>query len=312
MHVIRGGHLEVEMNENLGGEITQVRYRGDDLLASYDWRTPVGVSQSTTYGDPKLDWLSEYRGGWQLLVPNAGAACEVAGVPLPFHGEWSRTRVVVTDRTTDRVVMTAGTRLPLMVEREVSVATEPDRVVVRTTVSNVTEGDVPFIWGEHPAFAVEPGDEIDVPPVKVFDADGVAVGSWQHVLPDGRNLRAVDASEQVESVHYLTGFTQGWAAIRRRHVGVALAWNIDDLPYAWLWHEIGSPGFPFYGRTSIVAIEPASSWPGTGLRDAIERGQAIVLGPFEHRTTTVALIPFVPHGNAVSGASISGRVEFAS
>ncbi|MDH3308549.1 MAG: hypothetical protein OEO77_13660, partial [Acidimicrobiia bacterium] len=90
MHVIRNGHLMVELNERLGGEITRIQHRNDDLLASYDWTSPVGVARSVTYGDETLDWLSDYRGGWQLLAPNAGTACEIDGVPLPFHGEWSR------------------------------------------------------------------------------------------------------------------------------------------------------------------------------------------------------------------------------
>ena len=310
MHVIRAGLLAVVLDENCGGEIVRVLYRDNDLLASYDWPSPIGVSQSTTYGDAKLDWLSEYRGGWQLLVPNAGAACEISGVPLPFHGEWSRTRVTVRGRGADHVVVTAGTRLPLTVEREVRVATDPDRVVVHTTIANASTEPVPFIWGEHPAFAVETGDEIDFPTAEIFDADGASVGRWPS-LSDGRHLGRVDATRPCESVYYLAGFSQGWAAIRRQHLGVALAWNVDDFPYTWLWHEIGSPGFPFYGRASIVAVEPASSWPGAGLSGAIERGQAIVLQPREQRSTTVALIPFETDGRAVSGASITGQVEFA-
>ncbi len=310
MHVIRAGPLVVEVNECLGGEITRVRYRGHDILASYDWPSPVGVSQSVTYGDAKLDWLSDYRGGWQLLVPNAGAACEVDGVPLPFHGEWSRTRVAVTERVADRVVMMAGTRLPLTVEREVRVEARPARVLVRTTVCNASAEPVSFIWGEHPAFAVGQGDRIDFPSAEIFDADGVGVGHWPS-LSDGRHLGRIDTTYPSESVHFLVGFSGGWAAVRRQDLGVALAWNVKDFPYAWLWHEIASPGFPFYGRTSLVAIEPASSWPGTGLRAAIERGQAIVVQPDERHSTTVALIPFIPDGRALSGASISGRLEFS-
>jgi hypothetical protein len=257
-----------------------------------------------------LDWLSDYRGGWQLLVPNAGAACVVSGVPLPFHGEWSRTQLTVTHRSSHRVVMTAGTRLPLTVTREVSVAADPDRVLVRTTVANVCAEPVPFIWGEHPAFAVGPGDQIDFPPAAVHDENGVGVGQWPS-LPDGRDLGRVAGAEG-DSVHFLVGFSQGWAAIRRERVGVALAWDVDDFPCAWLWHEIGGGGFPFFGRASIVAIEPARSWPGTGLSDAIERGQAIVVEPGEQRSTTVALIPFEPDGRPVAGASVSGRIAFTS
>lgn len=311
MHRVRAGDLEVTVDERFGGEITSIRSQGRELLATYDWDSPVGVSRSVGYGDPKLDWLSDYRGGWQLLVPNAGAACVVDGVPLPFHGEWSRTRVTVSGRAADRIVMTAGLRFPLSVEREVSVATGPERVVVRTTVSNRSGGPLPFVWGEHPAFAVASGDHIDLPPVELFDVDGAPAGRWP-TLDGPRDLAVVDAGPSTESVHYLVGFARGWAAIRRPHVGVALAWDVADFPAAWLWHEIASPGFPFYGRTSLVAIEPASSWPGTGLAGAIERGQAFVLAPGEQRSTTIGLIPFEPDGRAVTGASVDGTVEFAA
>lgn len=62
-------------------------FKDVELLASYDWPSPIGVTRSVSYGDAKLDWLSEYRSGWQLLVPDANTACEVSGLPLPFHGE---------------------------------------------------------------------------------------------------------------------------------------------------------------------------------------------------------------------------------
>jgi hypothetical protein len=95
-------------------------------------------------------------------------------------------------------------------------------------------------------------------------------------------------------------------------LGVALAWDVKDFPYAWLWQEIGSRAFPFFGRASILAIEPAASWPGAGLAAAIDRGQALVLEPGQRRSTTVALIPFEPDGRSVVGASIDGEVRFAS
>lgn len=309
MHSIRAGYLAIELDERLGGEITGIRYRGRDLLATHRWASPVGVSRSASYGDARLDWLSEYRGGWQLLVPNAGAECEVHGTPLPFHGEWSRTQVTVTERSAHRVVMTAGLRLPLTVEREVRLDPDRDRVVARTSVTNTVDVEVPFVWGEHPAFTVGDGDLIDLPSVRVAAADGSDLGTWPD--PGGAHLDRISTAHPAESVHYLTGFESGWAAIRRRDYGVALAWDVADMPVAWLWHEIASPRFPFFGRTSLVAIEPASSWPGTGLRDAVTRGQAIILQPGESRTTEVSLIPFETVDRAVTGVSITGGVEWA-
>ena len=309
VHVIRSGPFVVELDERLGGEITRIKHGDRDVLASYNWASPVPASRSLGYGDPKLDWLSEYRGGWQLLVPNAGAACVVDGVPLPFHGEWSRTQVTVIERAADRIVMTAGTRLPLVVEREVRVEARPDRVLVRTTVTNPSDRVVAFVWGEHPAFAVEDGDEIDLPPARVLASDGTAVGDWPSIA-EGARLDRIDASSPTESVHFLIGLAEGWAALRRRDGGVALAWDVKDFPVVWLWHEIASPGFPFYGRSSLVAIEPASSWPGDGLGSAIAHGQALALQPGETLSTTVAVIPFEMSGRALSGATVDGRLEF--
>lgn len=310
MHVIRSGPLFVEIDERFGGEITRMRHDDLELLAVYNWASPVRASRSVGYGDPTLDWLSEYRGGWQLLIPNAGAACVVDGVPLPFHGEWSRTHVTVTERSADRVVMAAGTRLPLVVEREVRVQTDPDRVLVRTTVSNPSDRAVPFVWGEHPAFNVEHGDRIDLPPARVLAVDGTPVGDWPLILERGR-LDHVDTTCPTESVHFLVGLAAGWAALRRRHGGVAIAWNVEDFPAVWLWHEIASPGFPFYGRSSLVAIEPASCWPGDGLAGAIARGQALTLPPGHTRSTTVAVIPFERSERALCMATVDGRLDFA-
>lgn len=309
MKTIANAECQIWLNERLGGEIFRITFRGQDLLASYDWASPVPADQSRSYGDAKLDWLSEYRGGWQLLVPNAGAACTVLGVPLPFHGEWSRTRVNTVHHDDTGIVMTAGTRLALDVEREVRVESNPTRVVVRTSVTNRAATPMPFVWGEHPAFAAAHGDRIDIPSVTVLAVDGSPIGAWPRGSR-GRTLDVVDDSEALESVHFLTNFNEGWAALRRTNHGVALAWDVGDFPYAWLWHEIRSPGFPFYERTSLVAIEPASSWGGHGLGDAISRGQAFHLEPNHTRSTTLALIPFIADDRPVVGARVDGTLYF--
>ena len=75
MITLSSEHLSLTIDESLGGEIRTVEFDGDPILAFYDWGAPISVARSRTYGDAKMDWLSDYRGGWQLLAPNAGAAC---------------------------------------------------------------------------------------------------------------------------------------------------------------------------------------------------------------------------------------------
>jgi hypothetical protein len=313
MITVSNRELVVTIDESLGGEIRQIEFDGDPVLAFDDWPAPIRASRSCTYGDAKLDWLSEYRGGWQLLIPNAGAACEVEGLPLPFHGEWSRTQVDVVDVSPTCVSMESGTRLPFVVRRQVCVLDSPARVTITTTISNCSEQAQPFLWGEHPAFFAAPGDHIDLAPGTVVNA----ADELQHeaVWPKGTlgepSLDRVPSTRPLESVHYLPNRPEGWAALRRDHLGVALVWDVADFPHLWLWRELGSTGFPFYGRTSIVALEPACSWPGDGLAASIERGQAHWLAGGASRTTSVTLFPFRPDGRAVVGADQEGAVRFA-
>ena len=308
------GGITVVLDETLGGEIRQIEVDGIGLLASYDWETPVPAAHSRSYGDTKLDWLSEYRGGWQLMVPNSGDACVVDGVPLPFHGEWSRTCVKAERLEPGRVRFRSGVRLPLVVERDVELHDDPQRMSLTTTVTNVADVAQAFVWGEHPAFASGPGDRIDLPIGPIADVidplDGPTT-TWPIAPSSGADLSVIPTDTPLEDVHFLPNRPAGWCALRRPHVGVAMSWDVGDFPHMWIWREFASPGFPFYGRASIVALEPASSWPGGGLAQAIRSGQAHWLEPGATRTTTVTVIPFGAGAHPVRGVGPSFTLDFA-
>ena len=310
MITLQSDRLVVRINEQLGAEIAQISSNGIDLLAYYDWDSPVAVGRSSSYGKHRHDWLSEYRGGWQLLIPNAGSECEVDGVNLPFHGEWSRTHVDVVVHTESMVRVRAGTRLPITVTREISLCTNPDRVEITTTVHNPSSESTSFIWGEHPAFRASDGDIIDLPAKSVADVSGTPLGVWP--LAESARLDVIVDTKPLESVHFITDLDSGWAALRRSDIGIAMAWEAKDFPHVWLWRENGSKGFPFYGRASLVAIEPACTWPGVGLAEARHRGQAINLVPNELRSTKMSLTPFVPTSARVSKVSVDGHITFGS
>ena len=117
--------LEGILDPDHGAEILDVRRPGGpNVLATYDWASPVWASRSTSYGDDETDWLSEYRGGWQELFPNASQASTVLGVPLPFHCEVSRADWEVVAATPDAVTLRTPARLPLILERRMTRAAE--------------------------------------------------------------------------------------------------------------------------------------------------------------------------------------------
>ncbi len=304
--------LTVTIDERLGGEITRLCLGSHELLASHTWEAPVRASNSQSYGDDTLDWLSEYRGGWQFLVPNAGSPCTVDDVPLPFHGEWSRTNVEIVKQSSSSITVRSGTRLPLVVERTITLLEDPLRVRIDTTIENVSASIVPFVWGEHPAFVTSPGDRIDLPAGRVVDASGsiASATTWPVSSTAAQPLNIIPDTSPSEMLHYLPERPGAWASLRRAEVGVGLAWDPTAFPHVWLWHQIGGQGLPWYGRTSLVAIEPASSWPAEGLAAAIERNQAHLVGPHERRTAWMVVVPFEPNGRPVRNVTESGTIEF--
>ena len=301
----------MHIDDALGGEITQIEFDGFDLLAYNDWSKPQEIALNTLLSPARQAWLTNYLGGWQFLVPNAGSECEVDGVSHPFHGEWSRTHVSIVEHSEVSVRMRATMQTSIVVEREISLESDPARIQLTTTLKNESDEQTSFIWGEHPAFIAHPGDRIDMPSAPVADSDGVSLGNWP-ALRGTSSLDVVTAESPHESVHYVTNVSSGWAALRRSEVGVALAWDSRDFPHVWLWRENGSPGFPFFGQASLIAIEPASTWPGMGLGEARKRGQAFTLLPRESRSTVVTMVPFTGTKFPVCNVTVGGQIDFAS
>lgn len=293
--VIANAAIRVAVTPGRGAEIRFVGHPdGENVLADYDWSTPVPASRSTSYGSAELDWMSEYRGGWQELLPNAGDACVVEGVPVAFHGEASASAWDVVEHAAASVTLRVGTRLPLVVERRMRVVPDAATLVVEETVTNHGDVDVDFLWGHHPAFDALPGLRIDLPP-------GPVHGSG---MPD-------ITEEPAEGLTYLPDRPAHWAALRHPDSGrgVALAWDGATFPHLWVWHTICGAGWPWYGRARIVAIEPQSAWPRDGLAAAIARGRSLRLGPSQSRDAWLTLSLFEASERAVTGVDRDGAVH---
>ena len=126
-------------------------------------------------------------------------------------------------------------------------------------------------------------------------APGV-VSSWPHAA--GRagaviDLSAVPAPDAgVDRYGYLLELPEPWCALTNRSLGLTatLRWDGATFPHAWYWCEAGgTTGFPWFGRAYVLAIEPASSYPGAGLQAARESGTALTFAPGQTRSAFVSL-----------------------
>lgn len=323
-------NMQVEVAVGRGGEIRRVGSPGGrNRLARFDGRSPLAAEVGGSYGDGTLDWLSSYRGGWQVLFPNVGAPSEAAGVPLPFHGEVSVAPWQLVAADEHSLLLRAEARLPFTLERTLRLDDQRPVLRVEEVARHSGEpvvGQLPFLWGHHPAFACAPGDLIDLPPGSLHTAADV-VGGYADLLPGESstwpNARTADGSTidlakvpegPVRRLCYLPRPRAGWAALRRpaSAEGTAMTWDTQAFPDLWLWQEIGTPGMPWYGRARITAIEPQSAWPGDGLAAHVARGTARTLRPGGCARSWLTLTLFDAGDRAVVDVSRDGDVQLAA
>lgn len=322
---IANRHAAVAIDLDRGAELIHLGPDSDtNVLAYYDWESPLPVERSMLFGDDRQDWLSSYRGGWQELFPNAGLACKVGRVPLPFHGEASIARWRLVDRTATSVTTSCPARLPLVVQRRIDLADDSPGVLITGEVRNESDLDVDFLWGHHPAYLSPPGTQIDLPDGVEFevgaDADPAsahvfpgAKGTWPHAeRADGdvEDLSQVD-DRAISRVIFLRGAS--WYALRPANgPGIAVTWDTDTFPVVWMWQSIGGSGFPTYGRAQITALEPNRAAPGDGLAAAIERGEALRVGPRGTVSTWLRCTMLPDGAGRVVDVRPDGQVTYAS
>ena len=302
---ISNGNLVVKINELLGAEIVHYGTKNKNYLAFYDWNSPVGASKSVHYETPLMDFMSEYRGGWQVLFPNAGNSSKINGIELPFHGEVSRTKVEITEMSENKVIISTGCRLPLVLTRSFTVLPDKDVLVIEQQVFNESNIKIPFIWGEHPAFALPKGSRIKLTGAEILvEPNNAGIEVDLSAVPNG----------PVERLCYLKDVKEGWAAFEIGTDLLGMSWDKNAFPYLWFWQQIGGLGFPWFGRAMITALEPASSWPSYGLSEAIKNKQATYIESGEVKTSWTSLSLASNLGNkieAVSSVSQSGEFTFA-
>jgi len=323
-------HLSVQVDTDQGAEIVAVAGSdGRNVLYLGDWKAPLPARMSRTYGNETLDWLSEYRGGWQELFPNGGGGGTVLGVPIPFHGEVSRA-VWEWEWLQEGVSirMSCPARLPLVLERTMRL--DPSRPVlyIEERVTNESEFEVPYLWGHHPAYGppvADTGARIDLPAGKVVADAGLdtpyvdLVPGSEHTWPIAQNRAGerVDLSviptPAIQRLIYIADLFEPWYALRNpsQKIGVGLAWEKATFPHMWLWQEIGGAGMPWYGRARITALEPATQWPSYGLAKAVENGTAHLLAPGQVAETRLTCVVFEASEKAVTGIGLDGSIRLA-
>ncbi|GAA5211979.1 hypothetical protein [Microbacterium kyungheense] len=243
-HALRspGGGFAVSVDET-GARITSVveTSTGTEFLlqlAGRDHEEP----EAPPAADSNRRWHERYAGGWHPLLPHAGDDRTVDGVSHPFHGEaaWRHWCTVAADEASCTLEVTLDT-VPLVLRRRTE-ATDAG-VRVRQCVENPSDAAVAITWTEHPAFA-----EVLAGPGAALTVDGERV-----------DVHFPRPGERHGAFRSVPSGTRGVARLRGGGWDAVLRWDPALFPQLHVWQEHRfTPGFPWWGATSTIALEPAS------------------------------------------------------
>ncbi len=328
--------LSITLLPEKGADIYSLVYkpRKMDVL----WKSPWGLkkpgnSKVTADSNTEAAWLDHYEGGWQEIFPNGGDACTYKGAPLNFHGEastlpWDYT---VIKNVGSRITVQFSVRLyrsPFLLRRSVTIEKHLPSACFEETLVNEGEEDMHLMWGHHPAYG-QPflsGDcrvQVSARTFQAHDPETaptsrVVAGSsnaWPMAVGKGGgtvDLRIVPGPEhRVAEMGYLCDLEEGWYGLTNQKAGfgVGLAWPKEIFKYLWFWQELrGSFGYPWYGRCYVMAIEPFTSIPGSGLVKAIEKGTAPILAAGSRLEVQLAATFFESSGE-IQTISTDGTVK---
>lgn len=321
--------LEALINPHRGGDVLSLVH--NETQTEVLWRSRRARQCLPSAGPLRQDLASfydEYPGGIQELFPNSAASTQVGGSDLPFHGEACRVPWQgAKSSTTEAETVTLDVHLrrsPVKLTKKISVDNTNPVLVIESSVRNLSPRPIPYTWGFHPAFGAAlleggcriylPADEVLVHPERFSNLQRWEPGSRQGLEGNGavRTLDLRDAEETGADLLYLK-CREGWFVARNESTGLTVSgtWDIETMPYLWVWQECRDlVDFPWWGLEHVAGIEPQSSAPAQELRSLVEAGDAGWLGPDETQSTfmrlsvTVSDLQLRPSGVDSSGMPV--------
>jgi hypothetical protein len=324
--------LRVGVLIDKGGDLFELTCKPRDV--DFLWQSPIDLRTPfvVTNAPPEGSFHDLYHGGWQEVLPSAGFGADTyRGAPQGLHGELPNlplaAEVIGDDPERVSLRLTAHLyRSPLTLVRTMTLSRGSGVLMIDEELVNHSTDPFAVMWGHHPALGEPFLDDsciLQAPASSVDILDFQPDGLWEPGVHQGypmvRNRRS-GALEDVcavrpkgeRSVDFmaLSGLEEGWFAVtnRRLQLGIGFAFDPELFKYLWVWQLFGGHrDYPWYGRGYALAVEPFTSWPPSGIADAVRLGTARVLPGDSVLTTHLAVVVY--EGDPVRRIGRDGIVE---
>ncbi len=324
--------IQVGILLDKGADVFTFQYKPMDL--DFLWQSPIELRKPfvSTSALPEGAFHDYYYGGWQEVLPSAGWASEpYKGTYQGLHGEVSllpfETQVMEDNEESVRLkVRTRTYRSPLNLERELRIEKGKPALFIKERLKNESPEQFAIMWGHHPAFGPPFLDDscvVTTPAKQVEVLDFHPNGLWEpggdYEFPMVKNKRTGELEDitQVRSkdtssvdVVFFKNLDAGWYGLtnQEREVGFGMAWDKELFKYLWMWQVYGGhDDYPWYGRTYNCALEPFTSYPPAGIKNAIENGTAYVMQGSEVIETEFVALAY--EGKGVKEITRDGSVS---
>jgi Domain of unknown function (DUF4432) len=309
--VLENDALRVVVLPDKGADIYELMHvdTGIDVLFKGPWGLQApGAPPLEGSGEDEFMW--NYEGGWQELLPSVNAACTYRGNRIPFHGEvaslpWEYD--IVEDEGDEATVRlwTRCRQTPFRLERVMRLRRGEPELTLEGTVVNESDEPAHLVWGQHcvlgPPF-LEPGCRLEVPartivtPPVLWESETARLAPGQREPWPHARLRSggtVDLSEvpgpEAESHDdlFVTDLEAGWLSVRKPYPALTFRLEWDSAVFGWvvLWQPYGGARAKPLSGSYALGVEPWTS--RLTLEEAVAAGEAIELAGGGRLETTI-------------------------
>ena len=162
---IANSEILLVVRPDLGGRIDRLL----DKKTNHDWlwhpsNYDANQTRSQLIG---ASFDDHWTGGWDEIFPN-DAAGEFQGRQLVDHGElWSRRWDILEQSELKMTLGLTCQTVPVRVEKTIQLSDVNPEIQIDYTFENLSNQLVSFLFKQHAAIAIEPGDEILLPDCSV-------------------------------------------------------------------------------------------------------------------------------------------------
>ena len=333
--ILENEFLQIMVLADKGADIYKIVNKKSDV--DYLWKSPWGVRDTSkfvpTTGSPESMWLDSYEGGWQTVFPGGGYPSTYNGVDLGLHAEanlapWD-TEILEDSRDKVSVKFSIRTaRTPFYFEKILSLSSDSNILDVQEFILNEGSESMHCVWGEHIAIG-EPFLDSDC----IIDLPGGLIITHPESFPPNNRLAAgfegdwpvskgingedvdlrylPDKSVKAMDMAYFTNLEDGWYSVTNRRIGVGIGvvFPKDVFPFLWYWQSFAPDGYPWYGRTYNVGLEPFTSYTNQGLAQAVENGTSLLISPGQKISASLKIISFESK-NGIENIDHEGNLIF--